>query len=67
MAEHMRQTTRADSALPCGLYRVRNRITERRVTLCAFLILLLFLTSLHLFTIAKHYFAVILQYSVATG
>ncbi len=65
MAEHMRQTTRSDSTLPCGLHLVRIRITERNATLCTFLIFLLFLTSLHLFTIAKQYFALILQYGVA--
>ncbi len=65
MVEHMRQTTRGDSALPCGLHWVRVRVTEHNATLCTFFILLLFLTSLHLFTIAKHYFTAILQYSVA--
>ncbi len=44
---------------------VRIRITECNATLCPFFIFLLFLTSLHLFTIAKHYFALILQYGVA--
>ncbi len=65
MAEHMRQTTRADSALPCALHRVRIRIAERNATLCTIFIFLPFLTSLYLFTIAKHYFAQILQYGVA--
>ncbi len=61
----MRQTTKADSALPCGLHWVRIRVTECSATLCTFFIFLLFFTSLHLFTIAKHYFALVLQYGVA--
>ncbi len=65
MAEHMRQTTRADGALPCRLHWVRIHVTERSATLCTFFILLLCLTSVHLFTIAKHYFALKLQYGVA--
>ncbi len=65
MAKHLRQTTRADSALPCVLHWVRIGVTECNATLCTFFIFLLFLTSLHLFTIAKHYFALILLYGVA--
>ncbi len=65
MAEYMRQTTRADSALPCKLHWVRIRNTERSATLCTFFILLLFLRFLNLFTITRHYFALILQYGVA--
>ncbi len=61
MAEHMRRTTGADSAL----HWVKIYITERNATLCTSFLFLLFLIPFHLFTIAKHYFAVILQYGVA--
>ncbi len=36
MDEHIRQITRADSALPCGLHWVRIHITESSATLCTF-------------------------------
>ncbi len=44
---------------------MRIRIIERTATLCTFFIFLPFLTSLHLFTTARYYFALILQYGVA--
>ncbi len=55
----------ADSVLPCTLHGVGICIAECIVTLCTFFIFLPFLTSLHLFTNAKHYFALIFQCGVA--
>ncbi len=65
MAEHMRQTTRADSVLSYALHWVRICITECNMTLRTVFKFLLFLTSLHLFTAAKHYFTLLLLYGVA--